>query len=74
MSDYNRMNMRRQNKKFRRFINMTQLMIFSNNNPYDNTESIPLEGAFYAQQLMKNCFLVILKQCDTILFGVTLLF
>ena len=36
------------NKKFRRFINITQLMIFSNNMEYDTLDGIvPVEGAFY---------------------------
>lgn len=47
-AEYDRMNMRVQNKKFRRFINLTQIMVFSNNSPYDDSEIIPLEGAFYA--------------------------
>ncbi len=36
------------NKKFRRFINITQLMIFSNNMEYDTLNGVvPVEGAFY---------------------------
>ena len=36
------------NKKFRRFINITQLMIFSNNMVYDTLGGIvPIQGAFY---------------------------
>lgn len=36
------------NKKFRRFINITQLMIFSNNMEYDTLDGVvPVEGAFY---------------------------
>ncbi|MFN5580319.1 MAG: type I restriction endonuclease, partial [Akkermansiaceae bacterium] len=37
-----------QNHKFKRFINATQLMVFSNNMEYDDGSSEPLEGAFYA--------------------------
>lgn len=37
-----------QNSKFRRFINITQLMVFSNNMEYDDGSPEPLEGAFYA--------------------------
>jgi type I restriction enzyme R subunit len=37
-----------QNPKFRRFINATQLMVFSNNMEYDDGSPEPLEGAFYA--------------------------
>ena len=41
-------NARFPNKKFRRFINITQLMIFSNNMEYDTLGGIvPVEGAFY---------------------------
>lgn len=49
------------NKKFRRFINITQLMIFSNNMEYDaNGGIVPVEGAFYCTAARKtapfNCF------------------
>jgi type I restriction enzyme R subunit len=37
-----------QNAKFKRFINITQLMVFSNNMEYDDGSPEPLEGAFYA--------------------------
>ncbi|MDA1238527.1 MAG: DEAD/DEAH box helicase family protein [Proteobacteria bacterium] len=36
------------NKKFRKFVNLTQLMIFSNNMEYDDSSPLPIEGAFYA--------------------------
>ncbi len=49
------------NKKFRRFINMTQLMIFSNNMEYDALGGIvPIQGAFYCTGARTvspfNCF------------------
>lgn len=49
------------NKKFRRFINITQLMIFSNNMDYDAEGGIvPIQGAFYCTAAKKsapfNCF------------------
>lgn len=47
-AEYSRMNIRSANKKFRRFMNITQLMVFSNNSEYDDNEITPLEGAFYA--------------------------
>ncbi len=37
-----------QNKKFRKFVNITQLMVFSNNMEYDDSSPLPIEGAFYA--------------------------
>jgi type I restriction enzyme R subunit len=48
LAERKRINQRFQNKKFRKFVNITQLMIFSNNMEYDNDSSLPLEGAFYA--------------------------
>lgn len=39
---------RSRNPKFRRFINITQLMIFSNNMEYEDGSPQPIEGAFYA--------------------------
>lgn len=62
VAESNRMNRQRfPNKKFRRFINLTQLMIFSNNMEYDAEGGIvPIQGAFYctaARQFAPfNCF------------------
>ena len=45
------------NKKFRRFINITQLMIFSNNMEYSSKNGItPIEGAFYCTGSRKKAF------------------
>lgn len=54
-------NLRFPNKKFRRFINITQLMIFSNNMEYSTAGGIvPIEGAFYCtaskDKSFFNCF------------------
>lgn len=54
-------NLRLPNKKTRRFNNITQLMIFSNNMEYDNMGGItPVQGAFYCTGGYKappfNCF------------------
>ena len=48
LAERNRINVRFQNKNFRRFLNATQFMIFSNNMEYDNESVVPLQGAFYA--------------------------
>jgi type I restriction enzyme R subunit len=62
VAESQRMNRQRfPNKKFRRFINITQLMIFSNNMEYDTMGGIaPIQGAFYCtsarQQTPFNCF------------------
>lgn len=43
------------NKKFRRFINITQLMLFSNNMEYDACGGIvPIQGVFYCTGARKN--------------------
>ena len=47
-AERDRMNMRFKNDKFRKFINITQLLVFSNNMEYDNTGIDQLQGAFYA--------------------------
>lgn len=47
-AEYKRIQSRFKNKKFRKFINVTQLMVFSNNMEYADDGSQPLQGAFYA--------------------------
>ena len=48
LAERDRMNVRFKNPRFRKFINMTQLLVFSNNMEYDNASIIPIQGAFYA--------------------------
>lgn len=62
LAESERMNKERfPNKKFRRFVNITQLMIFSNNMEYDALGGIvPIQGAFYCTGSRSyspfNCF------------------
>ena len=49
-----RINTRFKNKRFRRFVNITQFMVFSNNMEYDDYSSAPVEGAFYASPSYKE--------------------
>ena len=62
VAESKRMNKQRfPNKKFRRFINITQLMLFSNNMEYDAMGGIvPIQGAFYCTtsktEAPFNCF------------------
>ena len=62
IAESDRMNKQRfPNKKFRRFINITQFMIFSNNMEYDTLGGIvPIQGAFYCSAAREaapfNCF------------------
>lgn len=61
LQEYHRMNDTRfPNTKFRRFLNLTQLMIFSDNKHYDFTTQVPVQGAFYGcraeKQMVFNVF------------------
>lgn len=48
IAEHKRIQTRFKNKKFRKFVNLTQLMVFSNNMEYDDCTPEPIEGAFYA--------------------------
>ncbi|WP_027362078.1 type I restriction endonuclease [Halodesulfovibrio aestuarii] len=48
IAERDRINKRFKNPKFKRFVNITQFMIFSNNMEYDDTDPEPIQGAFYA--------------------------
>jgi len=48
LAEHRRIQTRFENKKFRKFVNLTQLMVFSNNMEYDSSSPLPIEGAFYA--------------------------
>ena len=68
LAERDRINVRLQNKKFRRFLNDTQFMIFSSNMEYDNDSTVPLQGVFYAsvaQRAIFNCF----REEDTEIFN-----
>lgn len=47
-AERDRINQRFTNSRFKKFANITQLLIFSNNMEYDNSGVNPLAGAFYA--------------------------
>lgn len=68
-AEYNRINLRFRNKKFKKFVNITQLMVFSNNSEYDDNEVIPLEGAFYASSSYKKLFFSHFREEDTSIFS-----
>jgi len=48
LAERERINARLRNKALRPFLNVTQLMIFSNNQAYDTENVVPVQGAFYA--------------------------
>lgn len=47
LAERKRINQRFANRKYRKFVNLTQLMIFSNNMEYDELTASPVQGAFY---------------------------
>lgn len=56
LAERERINVRFSNDRFRKFINITQLMAFSNNMEYDDNSLEPIEGAFYATPSKKPIF------------------
>ncbi len=48
LQERDRIQKRFANKKFRRFINVSQVLVFSNNMRYDDESIEPIQGAFYA--------------------------
>lgn len=54
LAERNRINARFKNKHFRRFANITQLMVFSNNMEYEDGVIEPVYGAFYATAAYAN--------------------
>ena len=62
LAERNRMNQRMANKKFRRFLNVTQLMVFSNNQEYDTENRVPIQGAFYASITKGEIFFNVFRE------------
>lgn len=56
IAEHNRINTRFSKEAFRRFVNITQLMVFSNNMEYDDSDPEPIEGAFYASSSYQKLF------------------
>ena len=60
LAETDRMKQRFVNPKYRRFLNLTQIMVFSNDMEYENNEVTPTIGAFYAtigkKNTKYNCF------------------
>lgn len=48
LAERDRINRRFKNKKFRKFINISQVLVFSNNMEYDDDPIEPIQGAFYS--------------------------
>ena len=60
LAERNRINTRFANRNFKKILNLTQFMIFSNNMEYDTDNLTPIQGAFYSTtsltQASFNCF------------------
>ena len=60
LAERNRINTRFKNPRFKKFMNINQLLVFSNNQEYDEESVTPIQGAFYAtpdpEQVNFNCF------------------
>lgn len=71
VAESDRMNNRRMpNKKFRRFLNETQIMVFSNNMEYDTDGGItPIQGAFYSSVSSGKVALNSFREEDTAIYN-----
>lgn len=47
LAERDRINTRFKNRRFRRFLNISQILVFSNNMEYDTESIVPIQGAFY---------------------------
>lgn len=68
-AEHKRMSKRFSQEKYRRFVNITQLMIFSNNSEYDDEEIVPLEGAFYAASDYNQLFFYRFREEDADIYN-----
>lgn len=64
LAERDRINMRMSKKCFRSFFNITQLMIFSNNQEYDNISRVPIQGAFYCCASLSKAFFNVFREED----------
>lgn len=67
IAEHNRINSRFSRKVFRRFVNITQLMVFSNNMEYNDSDVEPIEGAFYASSSYEKLFFNRFREEDPVI-------
>ncbi|CDE75864.1 putative type I restriction enzyme [Sutterella sp. CAG:521] len=67
IAEHNRINSRFSRKVFRRFVNITQMMVFSNNMEYDDSDVEPIEGAFYASSSYEKLFFNRFREEDPVI-------
>lgn len=64
LAERERMNNRMRQRDFRRFLNITQMMIFSNNEEYDTDSRVPVQGAFYASISKDKIFFNVFREAN----------
>ncbi len=64
LAERERINKRMSKTCFRRFFNVTQLMIFSNNQEYDTDNRVPIQGAFYCCTAREKAFFNVFREED----------
>lgn len=64
LAERDRINRRMNKGCFRRFFNIIQLMIFSNNQEYDNDNRVPIQGAFYCCTAKGKAFFNVFREED----------
>lgn len=64
LAERERIDWRMQQREFNSFLNVTQLMIFSNNEEYDKESIVPIQGAFYATRAEKKAFFNVFREAD----------
>ena len=69
LAERNRINDRFKNKKFRKFVNITQLLLFSNNQEYNEDSGVPIEGAFYGTTSYNSVFFNCFREEDISIFN-----
>lgn len=69
LAERKRINDRFKNKKFIRFVNLTQLLVFSNNQEYNDDSVVPIEGAFYGTPSYNNVFFNCFREEKTFIFN-----
>lgn len=70
IAEHTRMNKRFAKKVFRRFANITQIMVFSNNMEYDDNDVEPIKGAFYASSSYERLFFNRFREEDPTIYSV----
>ena len=69
IAEHTRMNKRFAKKVFRRFANITQIMVFSNNMEYDDNDVEPIKGAFYASSSYEKLFFNRFREEDPTIYS-----